>query len=401
MLIWILAIVLLLVVAVVGYYQGAIKAACSLIGLFLAASLAMPLAGLGRGILGIFGLSNPFLLQVLGPVLVFLILLVASKLVAFNIDRKYDYIYKYQKGDYDRLKFDRMSARVGFCVGLFNGAVYFLILLIPFYVFGYLTVQVAGADQEGGLKFFNTVRQAITSSKLDRVIQGMDPAPKEFYVASDVVGLVRQNPVLQARLSQYPSIVTLTERQEFQDLTQDPEVARLVERQAPLTEILEHPKVKVILNSKEIWDETKKLGSDLNDLKTYLETGASAKYADSPFLGRWVLEIEQTLIYSRRKRPAMSGMEYNQIRNVLMTAMQSGILSVTSDGKIVLRSRGTGAPEELVRVVFDGTWQKSGNGASGSISQNSKTESVEITMDSPNRLLLQRGGTIMVFDRPM
>jgi len=401
MIIWILALLILSLVAIVGYYQGFIRVAFSLAGLIVSSILAVPLSGLGRWLLSVFGMTNPLLLQIFGPVLVFLAVLVLFKISAFSLDRKVDYIYKYRKSDYERMKFERLNARVGFLLGLFNGAVYFLILLIPFYVFGYLTVQVAsGEESSGGLKFVNQMRQAIQSSRMDKVLAGMDPAPREFYEASDVIGLVKNNPQLQNRLSQYPSLVTIIERPELQELVNDPQLAEMVQRQTSLTEILEQPKIKALMNNQSVWEDVKKLGTDLRDLQHYLQTGVSEKFKDSPFLGRWNLDIDQTLGYSKRKRQAMSNMEYNQIRNMLMTLLQNGVLTLTTEGKLSIRSRGTGGPDEAIQTVSEGTWSKEGNSVTATLVQAAKSEKGEISMDSPSRLLLTRGGMVMVFNKP-
>ena len=45
MILWIFAFGLMAVLGLIGYYQGAIRVAFSLIGLIVAAFLAMPLAG--------------------------------------------------------------------------------------------------------------------------------------------------------------------------------------------------------------------------------------------------------------------------------------------------------------------------------------------------------------------
>jgi uncharacterized membrane protein required for colicin V production len=71
MIIWLLAVVLLAVVATTGYYQGALRAAFSLVGLLLGAALAWPLSSLIRPVFPALTLTNPLWGFYLSPVVVF------------------------------------------------------------------------------------------------------------------------------------------------------------------------------------------------------------------------------------------------------------------------------------------------------------------------------------------
>ena len=70
-------------------------------------------------------------------------------------------------------------------------AFYFFILLVPIYIFGYLTVQLAsGADDPAVVRLLSQARQDLQATKLDRAVAGFDPASKQTYEAFDVVGLI-------------------------------------------------------------------------------------------------------------------------------------------------------------------------------------------------------------------
>ena len=73
MTIWLLAILLVASVAALGYRQGAIRVAFSLVGILTGALLAVPLGNLLRPLVVMFGAKNPLVAYLLPPVIVFII----------------------------------------------------------------------------------------------------------------------------------------------------------------------------------------------------------------------------------------------------------------------------------------------------------------------------------------
>src|SRR4051812_33269385 len=124
MVLWIFALCLMALTALIGYYQGAIRVAFSLVGLLIGALLAMPLAGLVKPILSIVGVSHPVLISFVAPALVFLIILIAFKSVALAVHKKVDAYYKYKATDTQRSLFARLNQNVGIPLGLANATVY-------------------------------------------------------------------------------------------------------------------------------------------------------------------------------------------------------------------------------------------------------------------------------------
>src|SRR5688572_4373083 len=99
MTIWLLALVLMLFSAGIGYRQGAIRVGFSLVGILIAALLAGPLAKLVAPAIRAFGVSNPVYLWALGPFVVFIILLSLFKVGGLAVHSKVDVYYKYKAGD--------------------------------------------------------------------------------------------------------------------------------------------------------------------------------------------------------------------------------------------------------------------------------------------------------------
>src|SRR5947209_17719052 len=146
MILWMFALCRMAVSALIGYYQGAVRVGFSLIGLLVAALLAMPLSGLMKPILGIFGMTHPILLSFVAPAVAYLLVLTIFKIGAVAAHKKIDAYYKYKGSDTKRSLFERVNSKLGICLGLANATVYVFLLAVVAYVFGYFTIQVAASD---------------------------------------------------------------------------------------------------------------------------------------------------------------------------------------------------------------------------------------------------------------
>ena len=211
------------VLALIGYYQGAVRVGFSLVGLLVAALLAMPLSGLMKPILGIFGLSHPVLLSFAAPALAYLLVLIIFKSAAVVVHRKIDAYYKYKGSDTQRSLFERVNQRLGICLGLANATVYVFLLATVAYVFGYFTIQVAASDKDSaGLKIANRVCQDLESTGMSKAIAPFVPATMSYYDGADIIGHIYHNPLAsQGRLSSYPAFLGLAEKTEFRSLGDD------------------------------------------------------------------------------------------------------------------------------------------------------------------------------------
>src|SRR5687768_14778885 len=132
MIAWILGIVVVALVALVGYYQGAVRAGISLAGLVLAAILASPLAGPMKSLLSLVGLKHPAVLAVVAPVAAFIVVLAIFKIVGASLHKKIDTYYKYKVSDTHRGLWQRLNQRLGVALGVANGVIYFFALSVLF-----------------------------------------------------------------------------------------------------------------------------------------------------------------------------------------------------------------------------------------------------------------------------
>src|SRR5271157_5458382 len=124
MTIWLLGLVLLASLAGLGYRQGVVRVAFSLLGIVLGALLAWPLGGLVKPLLTGVGFKNPVLIWVLGPFVVFVVFSAIFKAAALPVHQKVEVYFKYQAGDLRLALWNRLRQRLGLCLGLCNGAAY-------------------------------------------------------------------------------------------------------------------------------------------------------------------------------------------------------------------------------------------------------------------------------------
>ena len=213
MLFWLLALVLLASLAGIGYRQGAIRVAFSLVGILLGALLAGPLGRLVKPLLVALGVKNPILAGVLAPLIVFLLFSIIVKVAGFMVHQKVDVHFKYHAGDLRLALWERLSRRLGLCLGLVNGALYLILISFVIYTFGYWTVQMASDDKDPRLvRILNRLAQDEQNAGFVKVARAVSPMPEIWYDAADLAGLIYNNPLSEARLARYPAFLGLAER---------------------------------------------------------------------------------------------------------------------------------------------------------------------------------------------
>lgn len=188
---------------------------------------------------------------------------------------------------------------------------------------------------------------------MDKLVARFDPAKDEFYQASDIIGLLHRNPLLEARLADYPFFLSLTDRQEFKDLAEDKEFQTLRERQPSLGELISHPKVMAITGSDELLGILRQV--DLKDLQAFLRTGKSAKYDEEKILGRWRLDPAPTMRELRRLSPEMSSAEFSQAKKIIYMVAPLVSLVSSPDNKFVLKVNVAELASQVMTLAAAGT----------------------------------------------
>jgi len=398
--VWIIAIACLAVVGAIGYAQGPVRSLFSLFGLIFGALLAGALSPLAKPLLPLLGLHNEvwsmFVPQTIALVVVLIVFMIAGNVV----HQKVLVHFKYNEDDARYFVWHRLYTRLGFCVGLFNGAVYFVLLMIPIYLAGYFAQAVAnaseGATLPGGVQFLARTRAELHSLRLDRVFEAYDPIPKKIYDAIELVALVAHNPLLESRLSHYPPFLTLGQRPEFQALGNDLQLQQMIQSQAPVADILKYPSVQAILTNSTLMGEVNDLvGNDLPDLRQYLLTDQSPKYDPQTILGVWIVNPEATYGQLRKR----GGVTPAQLRNnrMRMASFVPGLsILCTIDNEFILKKQNPTSPEASVVAV--GKWQKDGDSYDVTL-PGSKPPTTEIEIQNGVRILLPKDGDVLIFDK--
>jgi hypothetical protein len=289
-----------------------------------------------------------------------------------------------------------MYSRVGLSLGLLNGAFYFFLLMLPIYIAGYFTTEVAqGAQDPSSVQNITKLRQEMQSMKVDHVLAGYDPTPKQVYKASDIVGLVMHNPLLESRLAHYPPFLAIGERPEFKDLAKDVQLQQMIQSQASIGEILKNPKVQALTTNAAITDEiTQLVSNDLDDLKDYLKTGHSAKYDPQSILGLWKIDHDATFVQEKKKLKNPTPLNILKLRNALMPSIHGLNLTVTTDHNFIIKKdTGNG-----LQTVGTGTWKKEGDSYQINLPGN-QPDNAEVVIKGDDQLLMPRSGITMVFSK--
>ena len=286
------------------------------------------------------GAKNPVLAGVIAPLVVFVIISILFKVGGFTVHQKIDVHFKYHAGDLRLALWERLSRRLGLCLGLVNGTLYLILISFVIYIFGYWTVQLATADKDPkSLRLLNGLAQGLQSSGFAKVARAVDPMPPVWYEAADLAGLIYNNPLTQARLARYPAFLGLAERQEFQDMSADQQFSELLLRPAPIMEILDHPRAQAVIQNpdllKLIWGT---VVPDIKDVPAYLASGRSAKYDPEKILGRWTFNIDVTASLFRRSKPTITSKEMQTWKKWMAAVFAKTSFVAMTDHQAVLKN---------------------------------------------------------------
>jgi hypothetical protein len=266
-----------------------------------------------------------------------------------------DVYFKYKAGDLRLALWERLNRRLGLCLGLLNGTVYFILSAWAIYALSYWTVQTGGGDANPTtLKVLNRLGEDLSGSGFVKVARAMDRMPDTYYQTADIAGLVYNNPLLEARLARYPAFVGLAERSEFQALASDQSFAEMRQRGEPVLKLLSHPIVQSILGNHELVDVVRKtLVPNLNDLRGFLETGRSPKFESENILGRWLFDVNYTLLAIRKTKPNLPSSEMSKMKKGLIATYAKTALVATTDNKAILKN----VPQAVAgQPTVEGQW---------------------------------------------
>ena len=405
MTIWILAFLIMGSVALAGWRQGGIRAAFSFVAILVAALLAVPVGGLLKPIVAYLGGDNPVLPWAIAPVLGFILVTIPFKIAASIVHKKVEVFYKYKAGDLRLALWERLNARLGICVGLMNGALYFVLLTFFIFNLSYWSVQAATAPNPPFvIGLINQLGNDLQATGLTRTAAAVGTLPPVYYKLADLSGLLLQNPGAAQRLANYPALTSLWERDELRSLRQDPALTNALANGVTVAELLNNPNVRDLIAKKDLTQEVIGLvQTNLDDLSGYLQTGKSAKFDAEKIIGRWELNVNVTLAWMRQNNPRIKASDMRAARTWMSEAYANTRILATGDNKLFVKSLPqlkaiAGQPPTTEFADWKGDWTQNQTNYDLHISSNGQEKFMSATAEE-FRLTIHDGKNLLIYDR--
>jgi len=407
MTIWILALLLLAAAIALGHKLGAINAAFTFVGIILGGLLAGLTGKIFKPLLSHFGVENPTMIWAFAPVLGFLLVLILVRMAGFAVHRKVEVFYKYKAGDLRLALWERLNARLGACLGTLNGTAYLVLVCFWVFNFSYWSAQVATSDGESRMiRLGNRLGADLKSTGMARPARALVTLPDNFYQMADLSGLIAQNPQLTDRLASYPAFISLGERDDLRQLTENSDFTNAWNSHAPMGQLLNDPQAKAFLQNKElteiVWSTAQ---NNFDDLTQYLNTGKSVKY-DADILGHWDFNVSVTVAMLRQAHPTYTATEMKAARAWMTQAYADTKFVAGSDGEagtgpVFLKNLPRikpGPPPTTETATWKGSW--TANGAAYDLALTSNSENKAMTAQTSGaRLTLKDDKNTLIFDR--
>ena len=398
--IWILVLMLLAAGVGLGLRLGAISAAFSFVGIVLATLFAHLVGSMIHPILPHLGVSNPVLLWAIPSVLGCLIVYVLVVAAGIEVNRRVGVFYKYKAGDLRLALWERLNLRVGACLGVLTGAGWLVLVSFFIYNIGFWTTQVAGSEDEPAtIRFVNNLSYGLQSTGLDKAARGVGSIPDWFYKTANFVGLLRQNPRLMARLNDYPAFISLGERPEIQQLTQDSGLGQSWNTGAPIGSIYNDSQVQSIINNTNllstIWSTVQ---NNMDDMTNYLITGKSPKFDSEKIIGRWNFDVVPALGALLEAQPKIKPNDLKAIRALWTQAFAQTTFVAGSDGQAFLKNVPDFKKTPPESDTWTGQWSDDGGNYDLTLTANNKSTVATAKTDGL-RLTIKAGENTYVFER--
>lgn len=332
MTLWILAIVLIGCAILAGYTQGAIRATVSFFGILFAALLAFPLAKFMTMIIRPLGVDHPVAQFILSPVIAFIVVLAMFKVAGTLLHKRVDVYYRYKAGDLRLSLYERLSHRLGACIGVLNGTAYVVLIGALFLPMSYFTRQLfTNPEDSWSIRLLNRFGNDLTETGLSKALWRLDKAPADYYRASDFLAFLYNNPLTHGRLALYPPYLRLEEKPEYSRFGEKDYAQLWLGGDRQFSTILSDERSKGVWANPATFLSTWDLVSpNLEDLETFLRTGKSAKYDSEPILGVWHFDPRGALVELKRAKPNLSTTQLKNMR-VIYPMLAGATMTVSPD----------------------------------------------------------------------
>jgi hypothetical protein len=359
---------LLLLVVVMGFFVvlGIISDGLRMAMLGVATGIAYFAAPLlGQFVPRSFLPDNPLWRDLgVGAIHAFVVIMVLLFIGAHFLHRWVEIELKYKWSARKLKEWDRVNSMIGLCLGGVLGVFYFLGMAGLITPVGYATAQMQPADPSAdpaGYRLSARLYRDFHTLGVDKAARMFDPAPSEYYAAIDVAGLVYNNfgtnnlqhiYQFRARLLGYPGLVDAAYHPDVTQLTyvhaQNPFFVGLYSR-TNLTHLLANQTFQSAFGDPGLRMQLTQV--DMDDLRKYLRhlfdpiegsthyNSASLTQQGRPkILGRWILDVDNTLEQFDRQFPNMDDRAKRNLATYIKAIGDQLSLSF-SDGKFYLEAR--------------------------------------------------------------
>jgi hypothetical protein len=311
--------------------------------------------------------------------------------------------YKYKAGDLRLALWERLNARLGACLGTLNGTAYIVLVSFVIFNFSYWSAQVAPSDGESRMtRLMNRLGHDLQTTGMAKPARALVSLPDDFYQMADLAGLLAQNPQLTDRLSAYPAFISLAERDDLRQLTENPEFTNAWNAHAPMGQLLNDPQAKAFLLNKEL-NEIVWATAETNrvDLTNYLYTAKSVYDAET-ILGRWDFNVSTTVAMLRQAHPNYTATEMRAARAWMTQAYADTKFVTGSDGQAFLKNLPRikpGPPPTTETTTWKGSWNAKDGGAYDLLLTCDGENKVMTAQTSGARLTINDDKNALIFDR--
>lgn len=396
---------MLLSAAALGYRQGAIRVVFSFVGIIFALLLAHPLGKLFAFLMPHIGITQPTMVWAVAPLEAFMLVLILFKIGGFMVHRRVELHYKYHAPDTELALFERLNRRLGACAGVLNGTAYFVLLSFVLFNFTYWSVQIASSDQEARMtRLMNLIGHDLQSTGMAKSAAAVAKLPDNYYKVADFAGLICQNPDVATRLASYPAFISIVQRDDLLQLTQDEAFTNAWAEHAPMGALMNTPSVKAILKDTDllntVWNVVQ---TNLDDITTYLKTGKSAKYDEEKIVGRWDFNANVSVAMFGQMHPKTQSAEIRAMRAMWEVAYAQTTFAAGTDGQgffLEVPDFKSYKPGEPVPTSnWKGQWSNEGSTYTITLSSSDGQNRTYVATANDLRLTLKDDANILVFDR--
>ncbi|HEV2694359.1 MAG TPA: CvpA family protein [Verrucomicrobiae bacterium] len=405
--IWILALLVIGATTLAGWRQGGIRAAIAFGGIVFATLLCGLAGKIFHLLLPVLGQKDPLMVWVLSPLCGFILISIIFSVIGFNVHRKVDVHYRHKSSDLRLALWERLNSRLGICVGVLNGAIYFVLISFLIFNLTYLTIQASASVKQPSimLRLANSLGEGLQGTGFARTSAAVSTLNPMYYKYADLMGFLMQNPQTAPRLAEYPALTSLWERDDMQGLVTDGTLTNSLASGASVGEIVNEPSVQEFLKNK---DQTKRVNDiftkNMDDLMDYLKTGVSKTYGDDKILGRWEFNVPVTMAWLRQNQPKIQASEMRAIRALWTAAYAQTTVLVTADNQVFVRNfprflsgQAAGQPQ-FTPENWKGEWTKENDSYTLDIKLGDQEKFLTGSTTDGLRLSVKDGHSQLIFD---